>query len=117
MKTLFSSILLGACGQVLLKIAANSIGEVNLHPPDLLNTVFKIFSNGWILLAVFFFVLSMLLWIKAISSMELSKAYPTVSLSYLIVFGLSVFIFKETVNWEKVLGLIFVSLGVFFLHH
>jgi len=113
---LFSSIFLGACGQVLLKLAANNLGEVKLNRPELLHTVFRLFTNGWIVLGIFFFVSSMVLWIKVISSMDLGKAYPSVSISYLIVFFLSVFIFKETVNLEKVFGLIFISLGVFFLH-
>lgn len=48
--------------------------------------------------------------------MELSKAYPSISLSYIIVFVFSVLLFKETVTLTKVMGILLVSIGVFFLH-
>jgi multidrug transporter EmrE-like cation transporter len=113
---LFSSVLMGACGQILLKCGVNRLGQVILGWPEILNTLFQIFTNIWIVTGIMFFVSSMILWIKVISTMELSKAYPTVSLSYIIVFILSVFLFSETVTPDKIIGLILVSAGVYCLH-
>ena len=112
---LLVSIVLGSVGQVVLKYAVNGMGEINLNWPGVLNTLLRIFTNGWIVLGIFCFVTSMVLWIKVISDMELSKAYPSVSLSYLIVFFLSVALFKESVSSVKVAGIVLVSLGVYFL--
>jgi multidrug transporter EmrE-like cation transporter len=58
----------------------------------------------------------MVLWIRVISNMELSRAYPSVGLSYCLVFISSVVIFKETVNLNKIVGLISILFGVYFLH-
>lgn len=113
---LFTSIGLGAAGQILLKLAVNRLGEINLGWPHTINTIIHIFTNLWIIGGILCFVSSMLLWIKVISDMELSRAYPTVSLSYLIVFVLSVILFNESVNSGKVVGLILVAAGVYFLH-
>lgn len=107
------SIVLGASGQVLLKMGVNRIGSINLAWPQTLVTLMDVFTNVWILSGILCFVSSMILWLKVISSMELSTAYPTVSVSYIIVFILSVFLFNETVSIEKVMGLVFVAVGVY----
>lgn len=112
---LLVSVALGAVGQVILKYAVNGMGEINLGWPQVVNTLLRIFTNGWIVLGVFCFVTSMVLWIKVISNMELSKAYPSVSLSYIIVFVLSVVLFKENVTVMKTAGIVLVSMGVYFL--
>ncbi len=113
---LFISIFLGAGGQVLLKYAVTRMGQVDLAWPQTINTIIHIFTNPWIITGVICFVSSMILWIKVISNMELSKAYPSVSLSYIIVFVFSILLFNETVSSGKIVGLILVSLGVYFLH-
>ena len=76
----------------------------------------KFCSMVLIITGILFFVSSMILWIKVISTMELSKAYPSVSLSYVVVFVLSIFLFSETVSPDKIIGLILVSAGVYCLH-
>lgn len=110
------SIVLGACGQVLLKLGVNHLGPINLSWPDLLNTALDIFTNWWIIFGIICFVSSMFLWIKVISEMELSRAYPSVSVSYVLVFIFSVLLFNESVSTSKVFGLILVSAGVYFLN-
>ncbi len=113
---LLTSILLGACGQILLKFAVGRLGPVILGWPEVFSTLIKIFLNGWVVLGITFFVASMVLWIRVISNMELSRAYPSVGLSYCLVFISSVVIFKETVNLNKIVGLISILFGVYFLH-
>ncbi len=113
---LFTSIFLGACGQLMLKFGTNQLGQIILSPPQIIDTLIRIFTNLWVFSGIIFFVSSMILWIKAISGMELSKAYPTVSLSYLIVFLMSVALFHESVSLDKVLGMVLVCAGVYFLN-
>jgi len=112
---LLISVFLGACGQLLLKLGVNRIGAIDLNWPVVVQTLFNIFTNLWVVTGIICFVTSMILWIKVISNMELSKAYPSVSLSYIIVFIFSVVLFHESVSSSKVLGLALVSAGVYFL--
>lgn len=112
---LLISVLLGACGQLLLKFSVTNMGGINLGWKSLIPDLWTIFSNGWIILGVCCFTSSMVLWLKVISNMELSKAYPSVSLSYVIVFVLSIILFKEGVTLPKIGGLISILLGVFLM--
>lgn len=113
---LLASITLGASGQILLKSAVNRMGQIDLTWPNTFNTILHIFSNPWTISGIFCFVASMVLWVKVISGMELSKAYPSLSLSYVIVFLFSVFLFKESISSWKIIGVSLVSLGVYFLN-
>lgn len=113
---LIISIVLGACGQIFLKVAVNRMGGVDLSIRYLLPTLMKLATNGWLLAGLIMFGISMLLWLKVISNTDLSRAYPTVSLSYVIVFLVSVFLFKEGVTLSKIIGMICILVGVFLMH-
>lgn len=113
---LFTSIFLGACGQVMLKLGVNQLGQINLNRAEIFHALISIFTNLWVVCGAVFFVTSMILWIKCISNMELSKAYPTVSLSYLLVFLFSVMLLHESVSLDKVVGLVLIIAGVYFIN-
>lgn len=55
---------------------------------------------------------SFLLWIKVLSKVELSYAYPMVSLGYVLVMIFSYFFFKENVTPIRILGVAFIMIGV-----
>lgn len=99
----------------MLKLSVTKLGNIDLSLNHLLPMLVKIFTNGWLLLGLACFASSMILWLKVISTMELSRAYPSVSLSYVIVFIVSVILFKEGVSMEKIGGVLCIILGVFLL--
>jgi drug/metabolite transporter (DMT)-like permease len=53
-----------------------------------------------------------LCWMMAITKLELSHAYPFVSLSFVLVLLLSVPLFGEPLSLEKVLGVVLIVTGV-----
>jgi len=54
-----------------------------------------------------------LFWMAALSKFELSFAYPFMSLSFVLVFGISVLLFNDAVTMSKIVGLVFIVLGIF----
>ena len=52
-------------------------------------------------------------WIGALSRFQLSYAYPFMSLNFVLVVFLSFFIFHDSVNWYKIIGLLIICIGVF----
>jgi len=112
---LLITICFSAFGQLLLKYSVIGMGGINFKNKNIFTVLLHIFTNGWILLGLLLFSLSMILWLKVISNMELSRAYPSVSLSYVIVFIFSIFLFGEGVTFSKVAGIISIIIGVFLL--
>jgi len=107
---LFVSIALGALGQVTMKWGTMKVAAVDGE--GIRGLLFKYFTNPQILLGLVLYALSAVLWILAISKVNLSFAYPMVALGYIIVFGISHFAFGESISLLRLIGLITIVAGV-----
>lgn len=83
----------------------SSIGEKVLF---MLNA----FMDLWIISGLAAAFLASFAWAAAMTKFELSFAYPFMSLSFVLVFVLSLFIFGEAFTWSKFIGLSLIVLGV-----
>jgi drug/metabolite transporter (DMT)-like permease len=72
----------------------------------------RLFMNWQVLSGLALYGLSAILWIMAISKVQLTFAYPMVALGYVIVFAASYFIFGDDLNAWKISGLAFIIIGV-----
>ncbi|MFL0195887.1 SMR family transporter [Clostridium sp. WILCCON 0269] len=105
------SVFLGAIGQVLVKYGAGNL-ELNFTIKYLMPSILSILKSVPVMLGIISYGLSFLLWIKVLSKMELSYAYPMVSLGYVVTMIFSYFIFKENISFVRILGVAFIILGV-----
>lgn len=113
---IITSVVMGAVGQVILKVGANKLTDFTLEFSSLFNSLLSIIKVPEILIGLVLFGTSFLLWIKVLTANELSYAYPMVSLGYIIVVLSSFFLFNETFTINKVLGIMMIILGVFFIN-
>jgi drug/metabolite transporter (DMT)-like permease len=63
-----------------------------------------------------FLALRGVLWLFLLRIMDLSKAYPLQSLSYVLILGLSFSVFHEEVGYLQVLGCLFIISGSFVIY-
>lgn len=103
------SILLGSIAQYLLKIGMTS---VNLDKKLIIKSLV---TNIPLLGGISCYGLSMIFWLYVLSKLELSKAYPLVSLGYVFTLLLGYFLLHEPVNNYKILGVSLIILGVFII--
>ena len=105
------SIMLGAVGQFILKLVAgelqtgSGIWQLGLS-----------MLNLKMILAIACFVTSMLMWIFVLRKLELSIAYPMVSLGYVFVMLLSFYFLQEQLYLTKLLGTGLIVSGVVVLN-
>jgi uncharacterized membrane protein len=94
--------LLGASAQILMKV-----GKMQFKAEPLaLITNFPLIG-GYALYGLF-----TLLLVIALREGELSMLYPIISLGYVWVIGLSYFIFHDTLNAPKLIGITLIMIGV-----
>ena len=103
---------LGAVGQIALKQGMLNIGHLELRFPMMLLTFSRVLVNPLVVVGLGLYGLSALLWLVVLSRVELSYAYPMISLNYVLVIGLSWAIFHERLSWSKLLGTLMICLGV-----
>lgn len=96
-----ASVLLNAFAQVFMKIASER--AISLK---------SLLLNEKLYVASFLYLLSILLWLKGLSTMPLSKAYPFQSLGYLIVFLLSFLLLNERFTVSQLVGVAIILLGI-----
>lgn len=95
---------LGAAGQILIKMGANSLPHTTSPMAMLMDVPLM---AGYALYGIM-----TVLFVFALRGEELSVVYPIISLNYVWVAGLSVLIFHERMNWERAAGVLIIVLGV-----
>jgi len=111
--TLLLSILLGSFAQVFLKQGMRVVGTVTLT--DFVESPGRFLSVPWLYLGGASYAASLVLWLVVLSKTELSRAYPMVSLGYLVTFALGAILFRESISIPKVCGLLLIMVGVVLL--
>ncbi len=105
---IFISVLLGATGQVLLKMGALRLGGV----ADLGLLLWRILTNPHILAGFALYGVASVLWIVVLSRAPLSLAYPLLSLGYVLVLLASAYVFGETIPAVRVAGIAAILVGL-----
>jgi drug/metabolite transporter (DMT)-like permease len=107
---LWSSILLGSVAQILLKCgvsgAQSSSGGNSQH------WWLRLLTSAWIWAWVVAFTTATVLWLLAVSQMNISYAFPLLSAGYVLVAILSRLFLGEKVSWRRWTAIAVICLGV-----
>ncbi len=106
------SLLFSIAGQLLLKKGMTKIGKVSLLEGNLLKTLFKMFTSLYVLIGGVVFVSSLGLWLVVLSKLDISYAYPIVSINYVFIALSSRFFFKEHISVFRWVSIFTICFGV-----
>ena len=110
---LFSAISMGAIGQILIKTGMNIVrGKSGGDLGPFLKALPRIITNIWVLGGLSIYVLSTVLWLWVLTKIQLSFAYPCISVSYIIIIVAGKFIFREKIDIWKIAAIILILAGV-----
>jgi uncharacterized membrane protein len=107
-----TSIILGSIAQFFLKMGVTAIQEKS---KDLTDVLKQGMTNLYLWVGLLLYGLSLLLWFVVLSRMELSKAYPMVSLGYIFTLILAYLFLGEAITIAKVTGIGLILIGVIVL--
>ena len=113
------SVILIALAQLCLKAGVMILPEFKLS--DQWVDVNWLFENGQafglILVGLIGYFFSMVCWLFALRFLALSKAYPLISLSYVLVYLLAVTLpwFNESATLIKFVGVVFILFGIWLI--
>lgn len=109
---ILSGVLLNAGAQLFLKAGTRSIGVFAFSLDNLLPIGWRLASNPFIVSGLFCYVVSVVVWIMALSRVEVSIAYPMLSLGYIVNVLLAWWLFGEAVTAMRVAGIFVIIVGV-----
>ena len=108
-----AGVLLNAAAQLLLKAGTNRVGEFAFALENLVPVGAKLALNPFILGGLACYVVSVVVWILALSRVPVSIAYPMLSLGYVVTAFIAWAFMGEAVNAMRVSGIAVIIVGVF----
>jgi multidrug transporter EmrE-like cation transporter len=112
---LISGVMLNAMAQLALKAATNRLGTVSLALDTLLATGVRLAGQPFIWLGLGCYAISVAVWIAALSRVEVSLAYPFLSLGYVVNALAAWYLFAENLNAQRILAMGVIIVGVWLL--
>lgn len=106
-------VLLNAAAQLLLKAGTNAIGVFEFSRENILPVGWKVASEPHIIGGLACYVISVVVWIMALSRVEVSIAYPMLSIGYVVNAIAAWYLFGEVVTVMRLTGIGFIIIGVF----
>jgi multidrug transporter EmrE-like cation transporter len=108
-----AGVLLNAAAQLLLKAGTNRVGEFAFAMDNLVPIGAKLALNPYILGGLGCYVVSVVIWIMALSRVPVSIAYPMLSIGYIVNALAAWMLFGEALGAQKLVGIGFIVIGVF----
>lgn len=108
-----AGVLLNAAAQLLLKAGTNRVGEFAFAMDNLVPIGAKLAMNPFILGGLACYVVSVVVWILALSRVPVSVAYPMLSIGYIVNALAAWMLFGESLGAQKLVGIGFIVVGVF----
>jgi multidrug transporter EmrE-like cation transporter len=109
------TVLTNAAAQILLKRGMTSVGALDVAGNGLISTLFGVVFNPFVFLGLCTFVVSMASHLVVLSKVQLSYAYPFLSLAYVVVAVYAYFGFHEDIGLMRVAGIGLICLGTVFI--
>ncbi|MBI2226180.1 MAG: EamA family transporter [Betaproteobacteria bacterium] len=110
---LMTGVLLNAGAQLLLKAGTNAVGVFAFSSDNLVPVGWKLATEPHIVGGLGCYVLSVIVWILALSRVEVSIAYPMLSIGYVVNALAAWYLFGEAVTLTRLAGIGIIIIGVY----
>ena len=110
-----TGVLLNAIAQLALKASVSDTGIISLDLQSLLTSAGSLATNLWLWLGLICYAISVVVWILALSRVDVSIAYPMLSIGYIVNAVAAWHLFDEPMNLGKVVGIGIIIVGVYIL--
>ena len=105
------TVMTNAAAQLMLKHGMMVLGPLTFAGVNPLIKVLQIVFRPWVFAGLLMFVISMASHLYVLSKVDLSFAYPFLSLAYVAVAVFAYFLFREDLNAWRIAGIAFICVG------
>ena len=112
---ILTGVFLNALAQLLLKAGTNAVGAIHLTAENWFSTGLKLATQLPIIGGLSCYVISVVVWIIALSRVDVSIAYPMLSIGYLINAIGAWYFLGEVMSISRLVGVGIIIVGVVLL--
>lgn len=110
---LMLGVFLNALAQLLLKAGTNAVGHFEFDAGNIVPVGMKLAFEPHIMGGMACYVVSLVVWIMALSRVEVSIAYPMLSIGYVLNAVAAWYLFGEAVSMTRLAGIGIIIVGVY----
>jgi multidrug transporter EmrE-like cation transporter len=108
-------VLLNAAAQVFLKEGMRRIGHFEFVWANIMPITAQVAGNVFILSGLLCYVISVAVWLLVLSRVEVSFAYPLLSVGYIVNAVAGYYLFHENLSITRITGILIICVGVYFV--
>jgi multidrug transporter EmrE-like cation transporter len=108
-------VLLNASAQLLLKAGMLQIGHFQFSAANVIPIGLKVMGNLPIVAGLTAYVMSVAVWLLVLSRVQVSYAYPMLSIGYIINAAAAYYFFGEDISFIRLAGIFVIIIGVFMI--
>jgi multidrug transporter EmrE-like cation transporter len=109
---ILAGVLLNATAQLLLKAGTNAVGRFDFTAGNIVPVGMRLAMEPHILGGVACYVVSLVVWLVGLSRVDVSIAYPMLSIGYVVNALAAWYLFGESLTAQKLIGIGFIVAGV-----
>ncbi len=109
---LLLGVMLNAAAQLLLKAGTLRVGAFDFTAANIVPVGTQLALQPHILAGLSCYVVSVVVWIMGLSRVDVSIAYPMLSIGYIINAVAAYYLFGESLTAQKMIGIGFIVVGV-----
>lgn len=107
------SVLLNCAAQLCIRKGMLLVGEVGMS--GLVQNFGNMLMNLWLWAAMFCYAVSILMWMVVLSKVEVSFAYPFLSIGYVVAAVVGYYFFGESLTLTRIMGILVICIGVYLI--
>jgi multidrug transporter EmrE-like cation transporter len=112
---ILTGVMLNAIAQLALKASVKEMGAIGLNLTSSSSAFLKLITEPFLWIGLFCYGISVIVWILALSRVDVSIAYPMLSMGYVVNAFFAWQLFGEAMNPARLIGMGVVLLGVYIL--
>lgn len=112
---IITGVLLNAIAQLALKASVRQMGEIKLSMAGAWPVTQQLMLEPALWLGLFCYGISVIIWILALSRVDVSIAYPMLSIGYIVNALFAWLLFGEALTVERLVGIGVIIVGVYIL--
>ena len=107
------SVLLNCTAQLCIRKGMLLVGETGMS--NRITNLGVMVTNIWLWGAMICYALSILLWMAVLSKVEVSFAYPFLSIGYVVAAVVGYYFFGESLSVIRIVGIVIICIGVYLI--
>ena len=108
-------VMLNAAAQLFLKEGMRRIGHFEFIWANIVPIGFMVAGNLFVLAGLTCYVVSVGVWLLVLSRVEVSFAYPLLSVGYIVNAVAGYYLFQENLSLTRITGILIICVGVYFV--